>query len=34
LSTPLSEAFGRAGVVGEPRASFWSSIEATELKGD
>ncbi|HVT75660.1 MAG TPA: hypothetical protein VHD87_01420 [Acidimicrobiales bacterium] len=30
----LGEAFARAGVVGEPRATFWSSVESNELKGD
>jgi quinol monooxygenase YgiN len=30
----LHEAFSRAGVVGEPRATLWSSVETNELKGD
>lgn len=30
----LPEAFARAGVVGEPHASFWESVERNELKGD
>jgi len=35
LSDPsLPEAFSRAGVVGEPHATFWSSVETNELKGD
>ncbi len=27
----LAEAFGRAGVVGVPRFTFWSSVETTEF---
>ena len=27
----LAEAFGRAGVTGEPRVTFWESVETTEF---
>jgi quinol monooxygenase YgiN len=27
----LADAFGRAGVVGEPRVSFWDTVETTEF---
>ena len=27
----LAEAFGRAGVTGEPRVTFWETVETTEF---
>jgi hypothetical protein len=27
----LAEAFGRAGVTGQPRVTFWDSVEITEF---
>ena len=27
----LGEAFGRAGATGEPRVTFWESVESTEF---